>query len=136
MITVKTLDEWCKLCPYGKWTCADGREVLFNRAYWPILERSGSGQPVRPAHPGEWIGFTEQERFFNDYDSPWSSRPERAATVERINGVLRDWGVPILCKPPKLREWRASRRGRPVLKLLDISRPVPPRKNLWEGLIR
>lgn len=21
---------WC-LIPYGKWTCADGREVLFNR---------------------------------------------------------------------------------------------------------
>jgi hypothetical protein len=22
---------WKSLIPYGKWTCADGREVLFNR---------------------------------------------------------------------------------------------------------
>lgn len=25
--------------PYGKWTCADGREVIFNREYQPILQR-------------------------------------------------------------------------------------------------
>jgi hypothetical protein len=32
--------------PYGMWTCADSRQVLFNRRYRPILERR-PGQPVR-----------------------------------------------------------------------------------------
>jgi hypothetical protein len=32
-------EKWKYAAPYGKWTCADGREVLFNRLYWPILQR-------------------------------------------------------------------------------------------------
>jgi hypothetical protein len=41
-------------CPYGIWRCADGREVLFNRQYWPILQRYPGGKP-KPADPNEWI---------------------------------------------------------------------------------
>jgi RecA-family ATPase len=40
-----TFREWRDRLPYGRWTCADGREVIFNRSYWPILER-------RPAQQG------------------------------------------------------------------------------------
>jgi RecA-family ATPase len=47
-----TFGEWRDRCPYGKWTCADGREVLFNRSYWPILER-------RPAQQGLPFVITE-----------------------------------------------------------------------------
>jgi hypothetical protein len=36
--------------PYGIWICADGREVLFNRAYSPIWQRS-PGQLAEPADP-------------------------------------------------------------------------------------
>src|ERR1019366_697539 len=32
--------------PFGKWTCADGREVLFNRNYKPIWQR----YPGQAAH--------------------------------------------------------------------------------------
>ena len=34
--------------PYGRWRCADGREVLFNRFYEPIWERTG--RVVRHGH--------------------------------------------------------------------------------------
>jgi len=34
--------------PYGRWVCADGREVIFNREYWPILQRY-PGEPVKAA---------------------------------------------------------------------------------------
>jgi hypothetical protein len=41
--------EWHDRLPYGKWVCADGREVLFNR-----LERR-RGEPAKPARSGEWV---------------------------------------------------------------------------------
>jgi hypothetical protein len=31
--------------PYGKWTCPDGREVLFNRFYEPIWQRHPEQPP-------------------------------------------------------------------------------------------
>jgi hypothetical protein len=34
-------EEWRARCPYGLWTCPDGREVLFNRDYRSVLERRG-----------------------------------------------------------------------------------------------
>ena len=42
------------LMPYGAWQCADGREVLFNRGYRPILERRPGADSI-PADPDEWI---------------------------------------------------------------------------------
>jgi hypothetical protein len=40
--------------PYGIWICADGREVLFNRAYTPIWQRR-PGQTAEPADPSERV---------------------------------------------------------------------------------
>jgi hypothetical protein len=45
--------RWRLACPYGLWTCADGREVLFNRYYHPVYQRY-PGQPACPADPVEW----------------------------------------------------------------------------------
>lgn len=50
--------------PYGLWTCADGREILFNRRYTPIWQRHEG--VVRPADPEEWIFWTTQGWFYND----------------------------------------------------------------------
>ena len=36
----KEFQRWNDL-PYGMWTCADGREVLFNRFYEPIMQALG-----------------------------------------------------------------------------------------------
>jgi hypothetical protein len=74
--------------PYGKWTCADGREVLFNRWYGPIWERSAAGV-VRRANPGEWVQFERVEWFYTDGNSPRRS----PKTVRRCVAVLKSWGV-------------------------------------------
>jgi hypothetical protein len=87
-------------CPYGIWTCADGREVLFNRQYWPILERR-PGEKAKPANPNEWIHWVEQDWFFEDVNSPWDRRRWKVAadSLARCNRVLAEWGFPPLPKP-------------------------------------
>jgi hypothetical protein len=126
--------EWHFRCPYGQWTCADGREVLFNRGYAPILERR-PGKLAKPARPGEWVGGIVKEKwFFDDYSSPWSpcaSWKVRRATIARVNAVLEEWGFPSL--PPKV----PSRRYRkPVVHCYDPSTPLPPLANPWAGEAR
>jgi hypothetical protein len=96
-----TYREFRLRCPYGVWTCADGREVIFNRDYWPILERR-PGENAKPANPNEWIGgIRERDYFFDDGNCPWDRRQRRAAadTLARCNRVLAAWGFPTLPKP-------------------------------------
>lgn len=84
--------------PYGKWTCADGREVLYNRSYRPIWEKY-PGQKAQPANRREWVVFVRQEWFFNDGNPPWSwtrRRKEARETRKRINVILSEWGLPEL----------------------------------------
>lgn len=42
------------LMPYGKWTCKDGRELLFDRDYVPICQRY-PGKEAQPADPAERV---------------------------------------------------------------------------------
>ena len=99
-MTVMSYREFRLRCPYGKWTCADGREVIFNREYWPILERR-PGENAKPANPNEWIPWKEQDYFFDDVNSPWQRLRRKAAadTLARCNRVLTEWGFPALPKP-------------------------------------
>jgi hypothetical protein len=73
--------------PYGKWTCGDGREVLFNRFYEPMWERS-PGQAAKRANPSERVPFVEQIWFFKDGNPPWRKKETLAACL----AVLRDFG--------------------------------------------
>jgi hypothetical protein len=51
---------------YGVWTCADGREVVFNRFYEPIVERRPGGA-VCEADGTEWVPDIVRSRwFYND----------------------------------------------------------------------
>lgn len=68
------------------WTCADGREVLFNRRYVPLLERRPGG-PVSVADPAEWVPFVRQAWFYSGEHSEAESR-------DRALAALRAWGVP------------------------------------------
>lgn len=57
--------------PYGIWTCEDGREVVFNREYQPILQRKDGINSF--ANQSEWINdIAKVEYLFNDYTSPLS----------------------------------------------------------------
>jgi hypothetical protein len=71
--------------PYGKWICADEREVLFNRFYEPIYQRLPE-RPAEPADAKEQVPWKSQEWFYDDADS---ERRKRTAA----RAVLAEWGV-------------------------------------------
>ena len=74
--------------PYGKWTCADGTEVLFNRDYRPIWEKRPDGTVIA-ANPDEWIEFSKQEFCFGELPIP----PTDRATFTLCFNILKEWGV-------------------------------------------
>jgi hypothetical protein len=113
--------EWHDRLPYGKWVCADGREVLFNRSYWPILERR-PGEPAKPARSGEWVPWVEQHFFWDDYTHP-GRRPE---TLSSVNRILTDWGFPTLPPPPKPRPSSGK-----LICAWELPDEIPPRINPW-----
>jgi hypothetical protein len=76
--------------PYGMWTCADGREVLFNRRYRPIWQRR-PGQSTTAADENEWVPWVHQRWFYADGASPWLNK----VTLKRCADVLAAWGVQI-----------------------------------------
>jgi transposase len=74
--------------PYGEWTCADGRVVLFNRFYEPIVARAADGVVSIP-DPAEWVPWVAQRWLFNDGNPPWRNKE----TLTRCEAILRDFGV-------------------------------------------
>jgi hypothetical protein len=66
--------------PYGRWRCEDGRVVLFNRFYEPILE-SRPGEALKPADPTEWVPWVEQEWFYGDVDNEKQKRRKAEAAL-------------------------------------------------------
>jgi hypothetical protein len=75
--------------PYGKWTCADGREVLFNRDYCPIWERSTTGIGMAIA-PDADVRYTHSEHYYDDRSAPYYGNDE---TLKNCLAVLKEWGV-------------------------------------------
>jgi hypothetical protein len=78
------------MCPYGIWDCADGRQVMFNRDYLPILQRF-PGQRCRAADLGEWVVFYKQRWLYSD-GTPFKQI--------LINAALADWGLPPMPRKP------------------------------------
>jgi hypothetical protein len=59
-----------QILPYGLWTLADGRQVLFNRGYKPIWERM-PGEKATAADPDWWVPWSKQQWLFGDSSAPW-----------------------------------------------------------------
>jgi hypothetical protein len=76
--------------PYGKWICADGREVLFNRDYCPIWERSTDGVVVA-IQPDVYVKHEKSEHYYNDRTAPYYDNNK--VTFDHCLAVLNDWGV-------------------------------------------
>lgn len=75
--------------PYGMWTCADGREVLFNRHYQPIWQRVNG--TVSPADSTEWVSWTKQHWFYLDADTlPGRQHTALCRRLERLLATFRD----------------------------------------------
>lgn len=82
--------------PYGKWTCENGREVVFNREYQPIAQRFEG--VVSYADRNEWVKqIVKAEMFYDDSNDP----------VDLIRSKLRRGGEICLTARDK-RECRNS----------------------------
>jgi hypothetical protein len=78
-----------RLClPYGKTTCPDGMEVLFNREYLPIWGRY-RGKPSFPLDPFRQYSTGSRKFFFKDSDAPWINKQ----TFDHCLSILEEWGV-------------------------------------------
>ena len=57
--------------PYGMWTLFDGRQILFNREYQPILDKKDDVRSYRDR--SEWVDHAlieTQQYFYDDLTSP------------------------------------------------------------------
>jgi hypothetical protein len=76
--------------PYGVWLCDGGREVLFNRYYEPIWERT-DGVTTKSADHKEWVHWTATKYFFNDGNPPWVNRDSMAYCLARLREFGATW---------------------------------------------
>lgn len=71
---------------YGLWRCSDGRRIVFDREYHPIIQVLADGT-IEPADPSEWVdGIIEQSWFYCGV--PPVKRPAI------IRKCLTDLGIP------------------------------------------
>lgn len=77
--------------PYGKWTCADGTEVLYNRDYCPIWTKSPDGK-ISGIDPDFWVNYEKDDHFFKDSNAPWAGERNNAS-LDFCLQQLKDWNV-------------------------------------------
>lgn len=112
-MTRREANWWYYCSPYGVWRCANGRHVLFNRGYQPIIAYDSKHGPHVPASchlyrrdwehwdgpnrdaPRDWeaefVDWKRQSWFYNDGNSPWHKGRASAETRVRIMLVLADF---------------------------------------------
>ena len=130
-MVIMTFETWHHMVPYGRWTTSDRREVLFNRSYWPVLERR-PGERAKAARPSEWVDdIVQSDYFFDDWSVPWRSTNKACqSSLAACNKVLREWGMPPL--PPMPSKRRSSIE---VISLAYLVRePIPARVNPWAAM--
>jgi hypothetical protein len=78
--------DWRDVTPYGVWTCANGRQVMFNRHYNAMWQRTADGK-VSKADPREWVEcITHHQWLYND-GTPSKERNRRC------HAALLEWGI-------------------------------------------
>lgn len=78
--------------PYGKWTCHNGREILFNRHYEPVWERKiiDKDYIALRANPHEWVeDIAETVHYYNDGNPPHKDKQ----SLQTCLNVLDDFGA-------------------------------------------
>ena len=71
MVRFAILHSARRTLPYGMWTTFDGRQVLFNREYQPILEKKD--RQCAHCDRDEWVNHTQIESvryFYDDLTAP------------------------------------------------------------------
>jgi hypothetical protein len=78
------------LLPYGKWICVDGTEVLYNRDYAPIWQKSPKGN-VTKIDADTWVEHIDHSKhYYDDRTAPYYGNKQ---TFELCLRVLDEWGV-------------------------------------------
>lgn len=72
-----------KMLPYGRYNCADGSYVLFNRDYQPLfrIQPDGTHSVCKLT---DWIQHHSEEWFYDETNPPWESRSVLNACVEQL----------------------------------------------------
>jgi hypothetical protein len=76
--------------PFGMWRCADGREVLFNRSYRAIWQRSPE-RGVTLADRDEYVRWIEQCFFYEESQPPWRRNKASRMMAKKLDTVLYDF---------------------------------------------
>lgn len=84
----KTIQPMRLFLPYGKYICADGSEVLYNRDYTPMWAKFKDGRVVA-LEPDTWVTHTDQVAFYTPESPPWEDKKTAAKCLE----ILAEWGV-------------------------------------------
>jgi hypothetical protein len=94
--------------PYGLWTCADGRQILFDRSYAPLWQRLPDDE-VASADPYEWVAhIVRQEHFFSDLPE-WH---RQYLGMKRLRAVLVEWRFIRRNKDERGAQWREYKKRR------------------------
>jgi hypothetical protein len=104
---------WRDVLPYGRWLCADGTQVLFDRRYCGLWQRSPAGVTI-PAK-NLWLENVEAEFwFFNDDCTPWHNNfiPGFDALTRCVRALF-DFGITI--EPSKTRAIKEAMLQAPTI---------------------
>lgn len=75
--------------PYGKWTCDDGTEVLYNRDYCPLWAKKPDGSVIE-LDPDTHVKYEQSESYFGTDGTPgWGNQKTREIGM----AILKSWGV-------------------------------------------
>jgi hypothetical protein len=94
--------------PYGLWRTSGGREILFDRGYQPLWQRTANGR-VSAADRNEYVNDkAHSEIFYRDVDHCYLDY----AGMKRLRGVLVRWGLIPPNKQESKARWDEFRRRR------------------------
>jgi hypothetical protein len=100
---LSSADRQRRELPYGVWALADGGQVLFNRNYCPIWQRSPDAGATAVQH-WRWIDWVQQNYFFDDGNAP----SHDGATKKTCARILADF----IAGKPVDQYWRAHETRR------------------------
>jgi hypothetical protein len=102
-------EKWMRSeLPYGMWSCADNREVLFNRYYRAIWQRY-PGEAASLADRDEWVPCDDECHFYEDACVPWRRNKAARLMAAKLDEVL------------------SFRSGTPIANKFVVSRGLPRR---------
>lgn len=102
--------------PYGKWVCESGREVIYDRAYRPLIEILPDGA-LKEGNINEFVSAVSDKIWVYDDSTP---EPEK---IPRGIALLRQWGEEAVTMATAIAQkrlneakaWERASRKRPLL---------------------